>query len=191
MMLYLLELFNKQHIPVELNLICSFNDDGKIHAIFEGANKYEFKVKPIIGHSYIRQIIMESSKQRIGYHLKDANSSQTDSFFFDVDENSFDFSISKHFTGLEWHNRVENTPYPVRYEVEISNLAYGINDNSADLESLAYFPYNRLLSDNGGFAKEYPVSFHNFETRNGFITYRIGPGKHNMGIVNKFFKSHL
>ena len=189
-MLYLLELFNKQHIPVELNLICSFNDDGKFHAIFEGENKYEFKIKPTIGNSYLRQIIMEPSKQRIGYHLKDEISGQTDSFFFDIDENSFDFSISKHFTGLEWHNRVGNTPYPVRYEVEISNLAYGINDHT-DLESLAYFPYNQLLSDSGGFAKEYPVSFHNFEIRNGFITYRIGSGKHHMGIVNKFFKSYL
>ena len=43
-MLYLLELFNSQHIPVELNLICSFNDDGKFHAIFEGVNRYEFKI---------------------------------------------------------------------------------------------------------------------------------------------------
>ncbi|MBI3639464.1 MAG: hypothetical protein HY223_04025 [Thaumarchaeota archaeon] len=190
-MLYLLELFNKQHIPVELNLICSFNDDGKFHAIFEGENKYEFKIKPIVGSSYLRQIIMEPSKQRIGYHLRDEISGQTDSFFFDVNGNSFDFSISKHFTGLEWHNRIGDTPYPIRYEVEISNLAYGINDNSSDLESLAYFPYNRLLSDNGGFAKEYPVSFHNFDIRNRFITYRIGSGKHNMGIVNKFFKSHI
>lgn len=189
-MLYLLELFNNRHVPVELNLICSFNDDGRFHAIFAGANRYEFKIKPTIGHSYLRQIIMEPSKQRISYHLKDENSSHTDSFFFAVNENSFDFSISKHFTGLEWHNRVGNTPYPIRYEVEISNLAYGIHD-SADLESLTYFPYNRLLSDNGGFAKEYPISFHNFETRNGFITYKIGSGKHDTGIVSKFFKSHL
>jgi len=189
-MLYLLELFNKQHIPAELNLICSFNDDGKFHAIFEGVNKYEFKIKPTIGHSYLRQIILEPSKQRIAYHLRDENSSQTDSFFFDVDENSFDFSISKHFTGLEWHNRVGNTPYPIRYEVEISNLAYGMHD-SADLESLAYFPYNGLTSDNEGFAKEYPASFHNFEVRNGFITYKIGTGKHDTGIVSKFFQSHI
>jgi len=190
-MLYLLELFNKQNIPVELNLICSFNDDGKFHAIFGGSNKYEFKIKPIVGHSYLRQIIMESSKQRIGYHLKDENSGQTDSIFFDVDKNSFDFSISKHFTGLEWHNRIGNMPYPVRYEVQISNLAYGINDNSEDLESLVYFPYNKLFPDNEGFAKDYPVSLYNFETRNGFITYRIGPGRYDKGMVNKFFKSNL
>ena len=131
-MLYLLELFNKQHIPAELNLICSFNDDGKFHAIFEGVNKYEFKIKPTIGHSYLRQIILEPSKQRIAYHLRDENSSQTDSFFFGVDENSFDFSISKHFTGLEWHNRVGNVPFPIRYEVEISHISYGINDSDSD-----------------------------------------------------------
>ena len=190
-MLYLLELFNKQHIPVELNLICSFNDNGKFHAIFEGANKYEFKIKPTVGHSYLRQIIMEPSKQRIAYHIMDENSGQTDSFFFDVDANSFDFSITKNFTGLEWHNKLENMPYPIRYEVEISNLAYGVNDNAADLESLAYYPYNQLRSDDGGFAKEYPVSFHNFEAQNGFITYKIGSGKHNMGIVNKFFRPYL
>lgn len=190
-MLYLLELFNKQHIAVELNLICSFNDDGKFHAIFDGANRYEFKIKPTVGHSYLRQIIMEPPKHRIGFYLMDEISGQTDSFFFDVDANSFDFSISKHFTGLEWHNKTGYTPYQIRYEVEISNLAYGIHDNSSDLQSVAYYPYNQLVPDDGGLAKDYPVSFHNFETRNGFITYKIGSGKHNMGIVNKFFKPYM
>jgi len=190
-MLYLLELFNKQHIPVELNLICSFNDDGKFHAIFEGINRYEFKIKPIVGHSYLRQIVMEPSKHRVAYRLMDEISGQIDSFFFDVDENLFDFSIYKHFTGLEWHNRVGNIPYKIRYEVEISNLAYGVHDDSTDLKSVTYFPYNQLTPDDGGLAKNYPASFHNFETRNGFIAYRIGPGKHNMGIVNKFFKPDL
>jgi len=41
-MLYLLEIFNLQNIAVELNLICSFNDNGKFHAIFNGVNQYEF-----------------------------------------------------------------------------------------------------------------------------------------------------
>jgi len=185
-MLYLLELFNKQNIPIELNLICSFNDDGKFHAIFGGVNRYEFKLKPILGHSYLRQIILEPTKHRIEYRLMDEITGQTESFFFDVDPNSFDFSISKHFTGLEWHNRVENTPYPIRFHVEISNLAYGINDDSSDLQSIAYFPYNQLFPDEGGFAREYPVSFHDFETRNGFITYKIGSGIHHMGITNEF-----
>ena len=190
-MLYLLELFNKQHIPIELNLICSFNDDGKFHAIFDGVNRYEFKIKPTIGHSYLRQITMEPPKHRIGYRLMDEITGQTESFFFDVDPDSFDFSISKHFTGLEWHNKIGNTPYPIRYKVEISNLAYGINDDSSDVQSVAYFPYNQLLPDEGGFAREYPISFHDFESRNGFITYKIGSGNHHMGIMNKFFKSSL
>jgi hypothetical protein len=56
---------------------------------------------------------------------------------------------------------------------------------------VAYFPYNRLFPDEGGFAREYPISFHDFEPRNGFITYKIGSGKHHMGIINKFFKSNL
>jgi hypothetical protein len=187
-MLYLLELFNKQHIPAELNLICSFNDDGKFHAIFDGVNRYEFKLKPIMGHSYLRQITMEKSKHRIGYMLMDQVAGQTESFFFDVNPDSFDFSISKHFTGLEWHNRIENTPYPIRYKVEISNLAYGINDDSSDPQSVVYFPYNKLFPDEGGFAREFPVSFHDFESRNGFITYKIGSGKHHLGIINRFFQ---
>jgi hypothetical protein len=55
-MLYLLELFNRQNIPAELNLICSFNNDGKFDAIFNDVNQYQFKqISPIVGHSYIRQ----------------------------------------------------------------------------------------------------------------------------------------
>ena len=185
-MLYLLELFNKQNISIELNLICSFNDDGKFHAIFAGVNRYEFKLKPVIGQSYLRQIIMESSKHKIEYRLTDEISGQTETFFFDVAD-SFDFSISKHFTGLEWHNRIESVPYQIRYEVQISHLAYGVLDNLTDLQSIAYFPYTQLLPNNDeSFTREYPISFHDFGTRNGFITYKIGSGKYQMGIMNKF-----
>ena len=38
-MLYLLEFFNNQNIPSELNLVCSFNNDGKFDAIFNGVNQ--------------------------------------------------------------------------------------------------------------------------------------------------------
>lgn len=190
-MLYLLELFNKQHVPVELNLICSFNDDGKFHAIFGGVNRYEFKIKPTIGHSYLRQITMEPSKQRIGFRLMDENTGQTENFFYEVDANSFNFSASRHFTGLEWHNRIENAPYPIRYQVEISSLAYGIHDNSSDPNSITFLPYNQLFPDYGGLAKEYPVSFTDLQTRNGFITYKIGSGKHHIGTINKFLRPYM
>ncbi len=190
-MLYLLELFNSKQIPIELNLICSFNDDGKFHAIFDGVNRYEFKIKPKVGHSYLRQIIMEPSKQRIGFHLKDKNSQQTDSFFFNIDKRWFNFSISKQFTGIEWHNRAGSIPYPIRYKAEISNLAYGVNDNPYDLDSVTYYPYNCLVPNDDGSTKAYPVSFQNFKIKNKFIAYSIESGKHNKGIVNKFFKTNL
>jgi hypothetical protein len=62
-MLYLLELFNSQNTPAELNLICSFNNDGKFDAILNGVNQYQFKqIFPIVGHSYVRQIIMNYQK---------------------------------------------------------------------------------------------------------------------------------
>src|ERR671929_2103241 len=80
-MLYLLELFNIQNIPTELNLICSFNNDGKFDAIFNGVNQYQFKqIFPIVGHSYIRQIIMNYQKECISYLLEDQNTKQTERF---------------------------------------------------------------------------------------------------------------
>lgn len=41
-MLYL-EIFNKQNIPAEFDLIRSFNNDGKFDAIFNGINWYQLK----------------------------------------------------------------------------------------------------------------------------------------------------
>jgi len=185
-MLYLLEAFNRAQVPIELNLICSFNDDGKFHAIFGGINRYEFKVKPVVDHSYLRQIIMEPSKHRVAYHLKDNTTSETDSFFLQIDTDFFDFSIVQHFTGLEWHNRVGDTPYPARFEVEISHLAYGINDDPSDLQSLTYFPYNQMIQNQEGTAKKYPVSFHDSKIKNSFIAYKIGPKEQNSELTDKF-----
>ena len=184
-MLYLLEAFNSVQIPIELNLICSFNDDGKFHAIFGGINRYEFKVKPVVSHSYLRQIIMEPVKHRVAYHLKDDTTGEVDSFFLQIDTN-FDFSIARHFTGLEWHNRVGNVPYPVRFEAEISYLAYGINDDPSDLLSLTYLPYNQLIQNQEGIARKYPVSFHDGQIKNGFTTYKIRSGEHDSEMTDKF-----
>jgi hypothetical protein len=53
--LYLLEIFNKQNIAIELNLICQFDNQDYFEAIFNGVNRYRFKdVLPILGHSYLR-----------------------------------------------------------------------------------------------------------------------------------------
>lgn len=173
-MLYLLEIFNGQNVPAELNLICSFNDDGRFHAIFGGVNRYEFRIRPEVGHSYLRQILMEPHRRSIAYLLIDETSGQTDSFRI---ENLDDFTIHRHFTGLEWHNRQGNFPYPIRYEVEISNISYGVRDDPSDIQSIAYYPYNKMLPDSDGLASKYPVSFHSFEVRHGFISYKIASSK--------------
>jgi hypothetical protein len=50
-MLYLLELFNKQNIAIELNFICQFDNQNYFEAIFNGVNRYKFKeVLPILSH---------------------------------------------------------------------------------------------------------------------------------------------
>ena len=85
-MLYL-EIFNKQNIPAEFNLICSFNinNDGKFDAIFNGINWYQFKqISPVVGHSYLRQIIMNSQKRVISYILEDRNTKQIQRFDLSV-----------------------------------------------------------------------------------------------------------
>jgi hypothetical protein len=80
-MLYLLELFNNQNIAIELNLICQFDNQNYFESIFNGVNRYRFKeVLPILGHSYLRQIIMNSQKQCLSYLLEDTNTKQIERF---------------------------------------------------------------------------------------------------------------
>ena len=119
-MLYLLEIFNRQNIPVELNLICSFNNDGKFDAIFNGVNQYQFKqITPVVGHSYLRQIVMNSQKQSISYIMKDRNTSQTE--IFDLCLNTqFAFEGSNHFTGIEWWNKI--TQFSLSYKISCRNV---------------------------------------------------------------------
>src|SRR5437868_9072083 len=60
-MIYLLEFFDKAtQAPVELDLICQFNNMDNFWAIFRGSNRYKFtKILPVVGHSYHREIIMQ------------------------------------------------------------------------------------------------------------------------------------
>src|SRR6187200_3558223 len=128
-MLYLLEIFNKQNIPAELNLICQFDNQDYFEAIFNGVNRYRFKeVLPILGYSYLRQIIMNLQKQSISYLLEDRNTKQTERFDLSLLKigEEFVFEGQNHFTGIEWWNKIGNFPYPMRYHVEISQLTYGL-----------------------------------------------------------------
>jgi hypothetical protein len=186
-MLYLLESFNEQNIPIELNLICSFNNDGKFDAIFNGVNQYQFKqILPIVGHSYLRQIITNSQKQTIRYVLQDQSTKQTEKFDLLVDR-GFIFEAQNHFTGIEWWNKIGNFTYPIRYHIEVSQLMFGLSDNPSDTESVIYRPYNALVPNTEGSGQNYPISFHNTGIKDGCICYSIKNGNCKTGI--KYFKN--
>jgi hypothetical protein len=149
-MLYLLEIFNSQNIASELNLICQFDNQDYFEAIFDGVNRYRFKqVLPIISHSYLRQIIMNSQKNSIEYIIEDQTTKQTERFDMSLGMR-FIFKAQNHFTGIEWWNRSGNIPYPIRYHVEISQLMYGLSDNPSDPESIVYRQYNALVPNSEG-----------------------------------------
>jgi hypothetical protein len=195
-MLYLIELFNKQqNIAIELNLICQFDNQNYFEAIFNGVNRYRFKeVLPILGHSYLRQIIMNSQKECISYLLEDRNTKQIERFDLHLNigrgllSSSFVFEASNHFTGIEWWNKIGNFPYPVRYHVQISQLMYGLSDNNnnnnnpSDSESIVYVPYNALMPNSEGSNKQYPISFHNPRIESGCICYNVKPGNCESGM---------
>ncbi|MGC1930343.1 MAG: hypothetical protein WA667_15320 [Candidatus Nitrosopolaris sp.] len=108
---YLLELFNIQNVALELNLICQFDSQDYFEAIFQGVNQYRFRqILPIVSHSYLRQIIMNSQKQTISYPLEDQNSKQTERFELSLNR-EFVFEGLNHFTGIEWWNKMGNFPY--------------------------------------------------------------------------------
>ena len=76
---------------------------------------------------------MNSQKECISYLLEDRNTKQTERF--DLYLNSREelllvFLESNLFTGVEWWNKIDNFPYPIRYSVEVSQLMYVINDNN-------------------------------------------------------------
>jgi hypothetical protein len=185
-MLYLLELFNKQqNIAIELNLICQFDNQNYFEAIFNGVNRYRFKeVLPILGHSYLRQIIMNSQTECISYLLQDRNTKQIERFDLRLNIGrgllSFAFEASNHFTGIEWWNKTGNFPYPLRYHVQISQLMYGLSDidnnNPSDSEYVVYLPYNALMPNSEGSSLRYPISFHNPRIESGCICYNVKPG---------------
>ena len=73
-MLYLFELFidKKRNVPLELDLICQFDNQDYFEAIFGGHNQYRFKdVLPQVGHSYKREIHMKPQNSLIMYNLMD------------------------------------------------------------------------------------------------------------------------
>jgi hypothetical protein len=185
--LYLFELFNNQNIAIELNLICQFDNQDYFEAIFNGVNRYRFReVLPVVGHSYLRQIIMNSQKECISYLLEDRNTKQTERFDLQLNARQelslFAFEASNLFTGIEWWNKIGDFPYPIRYHIQVSQLMYGISDNPSDSESIVYGPFDTLIPNSEGTNMQYPISFHNLRMESGCICYNVKYGNCKYGM---------
>lgn len=182
-MLYLLEIFNSQHIPIELNLISQFDGQNYFEAIFNGYNKYRFtKVIPQIDHTYQRKIEFLPFNEAVLYELTDLNNNMNEKFLFSLD-NTFSFRFYQFFTGIEWWNKIDFKPYHIRFEVEISNMMYGINDKPEDKDSIIFFPIDSLFSNKDNLWSLYPVSFFNICVKNGCLSYRVKNGKTKNGPI--------
>jgi hypothetical protein len=175
-MLYLLELFDTRNIAVELNLICQFDGQDYFEAIFQGANRYRFmKVLPVVGHSYIRIIMMNKRNKRIRYALTDQVTAQSETFDFSLDGINFDFVAANQFTGIEWWNKMGNFPYSIKYKVEVSQLMFGFLDKD-DPESITFVPHNSLIPNNDNSGTYYPISFQNVMLRDSCVCYSVDSG---------------
>lgn len=175
-MLYLLEIFNVDQIPIELNLICQFDEQDYFEAILDGINRYRFtKVIPIVGHTYYRQIKFNKIDVSIEFYLKNLNMQMDEKYILILNNNDrIAFQISNCFTGVEWWNKTAYEPYPIRYKTEISNLAYGFNDKDNDQESIIFFPIESLVvNDDHQNQINYPIEFTNTGSKNGCFYYII------------------
>lgn len=185
-MLYLLEIFNNQDIALELNLICQFDSQDYFEAIFRGVNQYRFThVLPIVGHTYNRQIFLDSKSQTVRYTLTDKNNGQYEMYDLSTKHlGGFNFQGSRQFTGIEWWNKSKNSPYPIRYQVEISQLLFGLKDKSSNEYATTFYPYNALLPNNDGSGASYPVSMQDLKIKDddGCISYQLNSGRCNTGI---------
>jgi len=181
-MLYLLELFNARNIPIELNLICQFDNQDYFEGIFQGINRYRFKkVLPIIGHSYLRIIMMYEKDRLVRYSLTDQINGDIETFDFPLDKMNFDYVGGNQFTGIEWWNKTGNFPYSIRYNVEVSQLMFGFLDKK-DPDSITFVPHNSLIPNNDNSGAAYPVSFQNIMLKDGCVCYSVEPGNCSNGI---------
>lgn len=187
-MLYVLELFEKNAaVPIELNLICQFDGNDNFWAIFGGVNRYKFtKVRPAVGHSYLREIVMIREEKAIEYSLRDLDTQENESFRFDISSyQNFSYTGGNHFTGLEWWNKSTDgdSPFLIRYKVQISNLSFCQATSQAALKPATFRPYNVLVPNRDDADEDigYPVSFENLAF-NGNIRYVVSSGKTASGM---------
>ena len=181
-MLYLLELFNTRNIPIELNLICQFDNQDYFEAIFQGVNRYRFKnVLPVVGNSYMRMILMNRKNRQIRYVLTNQMTGQSEVFDFSLDGMNFDYGGANQFTGIEWWNKMGNFPYSIKYKIEVSQLMFGFVDKD-DPESITFVPHNSLIPNNDNSGTSYPISFQNVMSKDNCVCYTVESGKCTSGI---------
>ena len=94
----------------------------------------------------------------------------------------FIFEGQNLFTGIEWWNKIGNFPYQIRYNVEVSQLMYGLSDSPSDPESIVYISYNTLVPNSEGSSIQYPISFHNPRIESGCICYGVKSGNCKNGL---------
>jgi hypothetical protein len=58
-------------VPLELDLFCDFVGKSYFQTVFGGTNQKRMKMAPKIGHSYLREIILDSEPRAIKYRLTD------------------------------------------------------------------------------------------------------------------------
>ena len=202
-MIYLFELFiSRDYIPLELDLFCQFDGKNSFKAVFNGVNQHDFRTVPETEHSYQREIILDRNKHSIIFRLQDLNSEEAPEIFELGSENmngsvsdqekiglitvikEIKFEPYKHFTGIEWWNKTENEPYPIRYQVRSSMLRYAQSDKSSDdLTRLNYKPYRSLTPDVDSLGKKYPISFQNLTEMDRCICYDVNLGTTNHGMT--------
>jgi hypothetical protein len=78
---------------------------------------------------------------------------------------------------------MKHSPYPIKYEVEISQLLFGLSDNSSDEYSTTFYPFNVLVPNDDGTGISYPVSMQNLKIKDdGCISYHITCGRCSTGL---------
>jgi hypothetical protein len=191
-MIYLLELFvdSPKKIPLELDLFSQFDNKNYFEAIFGGHNQYRFSnIVPQIGHSYHREIITNDNNKKIIYKLTDLNLGEQETFELTkgnvkhptIDISKVNYIGSASFSGIEWWNKVDTTPFSVRFQVGILLLQYIVKLNS----SKKYYPFSIFKSDVDPLCKSYPISFDNIHIINDCICYYVQPGKTLKGLIYK------
>lgn len=93
------------------------------------------------------------------------------------------------FTGIEWWNKYGNSSFPIRYKIEFSNLRYAQEsvevqelDKEENIEHVIFKPYDALVPNKDGYAKEYPVSFDCASIKDSCVCYTVTNGSCRTGL---------